>query len=728
MNTRAILFLLAAAGVSLLTQAGPPAGITDGSRTHAGSRDSKILQKPSPACDWSLLAAGKNRFFVLCYHDFPAAVEDDRYAVATPNLVRQIEFLRHQGFSFVSVDDILAARGGAKPLPPKAVLFTVDDAYETFYTQTFPILKAYRIPCVLAVVDEWIEHAPEDPEYDKPFLTWEQIRELSASGLVEIASHTHNLHRDIQTGLHSTAPAAVSRAFDPAAAARETGDAYRRRIQSDLQASSSALQAKTGKAPRALVWPYGLYNQDAADAAKAAGFQLLFTLEDGLGSADAPDRIPRHMVTDNPAIEGFAREFRAGFPNYQPLRVIHADLDPLYAADPAEMARNVDLFVERIWKLKPTTVYLQAFADPDGDGNVSETYFPNSVLPVRADLFGRVSRALSIRGIQVYAWMPMLSFQLPGKGADDPLLVREFRKDQAQPQPSSSWYRRLSPFSPEARKTIITLFDDLACNCPVEGVLFQDDAYLTDDEDFHPDALPEYLRITGGKLVHFGELPEAQRDAWTDAKTKRLTSLALEIRDTVRRHLPNARFARTLYAPVVLNPAAEEWFAQSYADTLANFDFAVVMAYPYMEEAVFTTAWLRTLTAAAAKQPGAMQKTVFKIQAFDWKAQRPVAAATLNRQLRALLAAGALHVGYYPDNLFDDEPRLTVIRQSIGSRDIPVDPRQPEPKKRKPAEKTGTGADEKPLPAGSTPSAPAADGTAGTDAPEQTGKAGERHE
>jgi biofilm PGA synthesis lipoprotein PgaB len=689
MNGRAIILalaLLAATGFGTGIRAAPAAPSGGAAiETHGGARNTKILPPSAPVYDWNLLAAGKNRFFVLCYHDVVPENDGDRYAVNTGRFVQQIEFLRHEGFTFISVDDILAARDGTKPLPPKAVLLTVDDAYLSFRTQVFPVLRAYRIPCVLAVVDSWIDNPPQDPEYDKPFLTWEQIRELASSGLVEIASHTHNLHQDVMTDpFGSTAAAVVSRAFDPVSRRQETEAAYAARIQADLRTAAAAIQAKTGKASRVLVWPYGLTNQTAAAAAKEAGFQLCFTLDDGFGSAAATDSIPRRLLKDNPDLEHFAKAFRAGFPDYRPQRVIHADLDQVYDDDPAVMAHNIDLFVERMYRLRPTTVYLQAFADPDGDGNVSETYFPNTVLPVRANLFGRVARALSIRGIDTYAWMPMLSFQFPDPAATDALRVREFRKGQDGPRPSTAAYRRLSPFSPDARRKILALFNDLARNCAIDGILFQDDAYLDDGEDFHPDAITAYLRITGGNLLPFNQLTEAQKDAWTDVKTHRLTALALEIRDVVRKHRPQARFARTLYAPVVLTPAAEEWFAQNYDDTLANFDYAVVMAYPNMEGVTFRTAWLRKLVAVAGTHPGAMDKTVFKIQTQDWKTGRAIPPATLNRQLRALLASGARHVGYYPDDLFADSPAMNVIRQTIGFRDIPFDPLPPEPKPPKP--------------------------------------------
>lgn len=51
-----------------------------------------------------------------------------------------------------------------------------------------------------------------------------------------------------------------------------------------------------------------------------------------------------------------------------------------------------------------TTVYLQAFADPAGDGLVKAVYFPNRWLPVKADIFSRIAWQLRTRAnAAVYA-------------------------------------------------------------------------------------------------------------------------------------------------------------------------------------------------------------------------------------------------------------------------------------------------------------------------------------
>ncbi len=616
----------------------------------------------------------KEKFLVLCYHDVPVKIVDDRdeYAVELENLVLHIEFLKSEGFSFVGADDLLAAAERRKELPAKSVLLSFDDAYESFYTHVFPLLKIYKIPAILAVVPAWIDKG-ELSEYKKKFMSWEQIKEVSDSGLVNVASHSSDMHKSVLSHpLGSTSAAFISRIYDPAAAKYETDDEYWRRISEDISGSFNTLKERNARVPDSIVWPYGRYNGATVEAAKKAGFKMMFTLDSGLANINRLDAIPRYMLMGNPTATDFAKEFRKKFVEHPRHRIVHADIDPVYSPDHGQMLRNIDKFIERICNIKPHAVYLQAFCDSDGDGNVESLYFPNGVLPTRADIFGRISRALSIRGIAVYAWMPVMSFQLPDAELTKRLRVCEFR--DGENKPSVSWYERLSPFSEDACRIIERIYEDLAKNCSFEGVIFQDDAYMNDFEDFGPDATAAYLKTVGSeKFIPFQSLPVEKKNAWTDAKTDKLVELTSRIMAKVLYYRPETLFARTVYAPILTNPGSEEWFCQNYDKCLMNYDFTVVMAYPRMEGKFWERDWLRELVRKAGERPDGLRKTVFKVQAFDWKEDEWIPDSKLRRWVRALVAAGAHHVSYYPDGLFEGRPGLGTARDIMSSRDFPLD-------------------------------------------------------
>ena len=155
-------------------------------------------ERPTPPNE---AAWPKNHFLGIAYHDVSDRDPDQAVvAVRTERLIEQLAWLRENGYQAVSVDQILAARRGGPALPPKAIML----GYSSFYTRVMPILRAYRWPALLAPVGYWIDtpmNKPVDfagsPRPRGEFLTWQQIREVSQSGLVEIAAHTDASHTGI---------------------------------------------------------------------------------------------------------------------------------------------------------------------------------------------------------------------------------------------------------------------------------------------------------------------------------------------------------------------------------------------------------------------------------------------------------------------------------------------------------------------------------------------------
>ncbi|MFT2622023.1 poly-beta-1,6-N-acetyl-D-glucosamine N-deacetylase PgaB, partial [Escherichia coli] len=76
----------------------------------------------------------------------------------------------------------------------------------------------------------------------------------------------------------------------------------------------------------------------------------------------------------------------------------------------------------------------------------------------------------------------------------------------------------------------------------------------------------------------------------------------------------------------VLDPASEAWFGQNLADFLQAYDWVAPMAMPLMENVPRADSgrWLDQLVGKVAAYPGALDKTVFELQAVDWRKERRV--------------------------------------------------------------------------------------------------------
>ena len=622
---------------------------------------------------------------ILSYHEIAEGNDAliPAYTVTPTNFVRQMDWLKNNGYHFVGMNDVLADYAGKKPLPDHAVLITFDDGYRSVYVHAFPILKLFNAPAVVALVGSWME-VPENGKVNfdgrsiprTDLLSWEQIREMTRSGLVEVASHSYALHEGIVSNPQGNLqPAATARRWIVEKNRYEDEASYARRVKDDLQRNNALLKKHLGKGPRIIVWPYGRYNIETRRVAAELGMPIGLTLDDGSNTDSTPlyglrrSLLERTMSLADLAQEIQLRSRSQDDPDDRPSKIMHVDLDYIYDPDPKQTEVNLGHLLDRILAMGVNTVYLQAFADPDGNGAANAVYFPNRHVPMRADLFNRVAWQIATRTPvkHIYAWMPMLAWQLPAK--------EPAAKDVVVTMPNTATghvamgYPRLSPFSPRVHQVVRELYQDLARSTPIDGILFHDDVTLSDYEDGSPEALKTYKKWGLPDSIEAIRASDDYIGRWTILKINALDNFARELAQIVRDEQPGLRTARNLYASVVLNPRSEVWYSQSLDNSLANYDYTAIMAMPYMEQAADPTAFYKQLVDKVNEHPGAMGKVVFELQTVDWrKNDAPIPSPEIADTIRALYGWGVQNLAYYPDNVFNNVPNPAALRPAFDSK------------------------------------------------------------
>jgi peptidoglycan/xylan/chitin deacetylase (PgdA/CDA1 family) len=191
---------------------------------------------------------------ILMYHYVSAPPLDaDIYRVdlsVTPQQFAQhIAWLAQNGFTAISLDDLVLALTKGYPLPPKAVILTFDDGYEDAYTNAFPVLKQYGMTATFFVVTEWIDtHQPG-------YLTWDQAREMAAAGM-SIQSHTRS-HQYLTDGCD-----------------------YDCQVYQIL-GSVETIEAEIGIRPRFFCYPGGRYDDAVLPILEQVGIAAAVTTEAG---------------------------------------------------------------------------------------------------------------------------------------------------------------------------------------------------------------------------------------------------------------------------------------------------------------------------------------------------------------------------------------------------------------------------------------------------------------
>jgi len=136
---------------------------------------------------------------------------------------------------------------------PKLMAFTFDDGYKNNYTLAYPILKEYGIKANINVITRYVDENREG------YLSWDEIKEMSDSGLVSIGSHTYDSHFYTDSYDGKNMPVLSIRL-----PGENEADRYNRVIR-ELRLADEAIFKNTGRRTRILAYPYGVPPSDLVD-------------------------------------------------------------------------------------------------------------------------------------------------------------------------------------------------------------------------------------------------------------------------------------------------------------------------------------------------------------------------------------------------------------------------------------------------------------------------------
>ena len=146
---------------------------------------------------------------VIYYHSVaPALFENWSFNWLTLKLrffEDQMAFLRGQGFRSVFLDEWLACRRNEKRADPKSVCLTFDDGLLDNWGFAFPVAKKYGMRFTLFVSPEFVDprdllrptledvwqgRCKESELEQQGYVTWNELKMMQDSGVVDVQSHT----------------------------------------------------------------------------------------------------------------------------------------------------------------------------------------------------------------------------------------------------------------------------------------------------------------------------------------------------------------------------------------------------------------------------------------------------------------------------------------------------------------------------------------------------------
>ena len=127
------------------------------------------------------------------YHRI-ADIPGDRNSLPVEKFIEQLEYLHHNGYQTVTMNDVYMHYTKQKKLPTKSVLLTFDDGYKDNYITALPLLKKYKMSAVVFPISNWIGRENQWEDFHKAAtltMTLDELKSWQKNGM-EIASHTVN--------------------------------------------------------------------------------------------------------------------------------------------------------------------------------------------------------------------------------------------------------------------------------------------------------------------------------------------------------------------------------------------------------------------------------------------------------------------------------------------------------------------------------------------------------
>ncbi len=208
---------------------------------------------------------------VLMYHGFKEKGTESTYVLRAASFEKDIIYLKENNFEFVVIEDLINYAYYGKQLPEKCVMLTFDDGYLNNYVYAFPIIKKYKAKAVISPIAYWSDYQSENPDSNPAYaqMTWDHIKEMSTSGMVEIQNHSYNMH-SLDKGRKGSAKADG-----------ETSREYRKIFFEDLLMAHRAIYNATGIHPTAYTYPFGSISPESKTIIKCFGYKASFSCSSG---------------------------------------------------------------------------------------------------------------------------------------------------------------------------------------------------------------------------------------------------------------------------------------------------------------------------------------------------------------------------------------------------------------------------------------------------------------
>jgi len=229
-----------------------------------------IIKPPSQQVTSTLAEEKGIPLPILMYHSILKS-KSGTYIITPTELEKDLVYMQSQGYTTVTMADILSYVEHNTPLPEKPIMLTFDDGCYNTLTYAVPLLEKYHMKAVISIVGAYTDtySASDEANPNYGYLRWKDIQMLLSSGTIEFQNHTYNLH-------------ATTSRKGCMKKKGESDAAYATVLKEDIGKLQNAFLEHTGYTPTTFTYPFGAISHASIPIIQELGFKASLSCAEGI--------------------------------------------------------------------------------------------------------------------------------------------------------------------------------------------------------------------------------------------------------------------------------------------------------------------------------------------------------------------------------------------------------------------------------------------------------------
>lgn len=208
---------------------------------------------------------------IIMYHSILRS-KNGKYIVHPDTLEADLNYIKENGYTTITITDLINYVYSDSPLPEKPIIITFDDGHYNNLTYLLPLLEKYDMVAVISIVgnytDSYSETNETNPNYS--YLRWCDINDMMKTNRIEFQNHTYNMHSmsNLRNGCMKKK--------------NESIETYSSILKNDLSKLQNEFQTNTGYVPNTFTYPFGAISNASLNIVKELGFKASLSCGEGI--------------------------------------------------------------------------------------------------------------------------------------------------------------------------------------------------------------------------------------------------------------------------------------------------------------------------------------------------------------------------------------------------------------------------------------------------------------